>query len=58
MITDRNKLWRSFHGDLQVEVRKHSSGMQGNIKVGIDFLNHLHEAGNVFGYVNPSDLVK
>lgn len=52
MITDRNKSWRSFHGDLQVEVRKHSSGMQGNIKVGIDFLNHHHEAGNVFGYVD------
>ena len=29
---------------MQVQVRKHSSGLKGNIKVGIDFLNHHHEA--------------
>ena len=32
---------------VQVQVRKHSSGLKGNIKVGIDFLNHHHEAGIV-----------
>ena len=30
---------------VQVQVREHSSGLKGNIKVGIDFLNHHHEAG-------------
>ena len=35
------------HVHVKVEVREHSSGLEGNIKVGLDFLNHHHEAGGI-----------